>query len=96
MQDILLDDSGDLATTNDFVAGQSDLQHAQLLLATSEGDWKSAPETGVGLRRYAGAPLSQNNMLATIKSEFALDGLTVQVTQSGQTIDIALTLNSNA
>lgn len=56
--DLLLDDSGDLAISaaGDLLAGESDQQHVELLLRTSQGEWRQSPLVGIGLVRYLLAP----------------------------------------
>ena len=51
--DILLDGDLDLILENgDFLLGESDGQHAQLLLLSSEGDFTQFPKLGVGVTKY--------------------------------------------
>ena len=51
--DILLDADGDLLITdNDVTIGNSDNQHAQLILNTKKGDWTQYLNVGVGIMQY--------------------------------------------
>ncbi|MCB2379792.1 hypothetical protein LGH70_19505 [Hymenobacter sp. BT635] len=56
--DILLDESFDLAVSaqGDFVLGESEAQHVDLLLQSRQGDWRENPLVGVGIARYLKAP----------------------------------------
>lgn len=55
--DLLLDTDDDLLVERgDFVVGESDAQHLDLLLRTTQGDWRADPLVGVGLLRYLKAP----------------------------------------
>ena len=56
--DLLLTADYDLAFTEagDLAAGESDAQHLNLLLLTSQGEWRADPLVGVGLWRYQNAP----------------------------------------
>lgn len=56
--DLLLGPGYDLAFTDagDLALGESDGQHLNLLLLTSQGEWRADPLVGIGLRRYQSAP----------------------------------------
>ena len=91
MQDFSIADDNDLGVwLGDLAVGPSDLQHAGLLLATTPGDWKAAPEVGVGLRRFSGGPMNQGALLATLQSEFKADGLSIVTSVTGSTLTLAL------
>ncbi|MCX6232611.1 MAG: oxidase [Bacteroidetes bacterium] len=76
-QDILLDDSGDLACVDgDFVIGESTLQHQKLLLITQKGEWKENPKCGIGIENYLNDD-DTNDMLNEINDQFEKDGMHV-------------------
>lgn len=51
--DILLDADNDFhITDNDVTIGESDGQHARLIIDTQKGDWTQFPQTGVGIVQY--------------------------------------------
>lgn len=52
-QDILLDESYNMQTANgDFVAGDSDEQHVELLIVSNKAMFKQHPTAGAGLVRF--------------------------------------------
>lgn len=77
MLDILLNTDGDLQTAaGDFVTGNSDVQHQNLLLQTFKGEWKENPTIAVGAAGF----LKDENvhaLAAEIKQEFERDGMNV-------------------
>lgn len=77
MQDFLLDDNGDLKIENgDFVLGNSDVQHQELLLLMDKGELKENPTKTVGLIQYINE--SENNKLVfETRAVFEGDGMTV-------------------
>jgi hypothetical protein len=51
--DIILNDQGDLLIKDgDFVVGESDQQHVELLLSATKGSFLQYPTIGVGLANY--------------------------------------------
>ncbi|WP_372747053.1 oxidase [Lutibacter sp.] len=78
MQDILVDDSGNLRIENgDFVIGNSTLQHQQHIILAQKGEWKETPELGVGVE----TELNNENpreLLSKIRRNFEYDGMTVK------------------
>lgn len=77
MQDLLLDDGGDLSITNgDLVIGESTQQHQQLLLASAKGEFKENPTATVGIMNYLESE-NVGEMLGEIKRRFSDDGMTV-------------------
>lgn len=53
VNDILLDETGDLKIVNgDIVIGESTNQHQRLMLLASKGNFKQVPLIGVGLIDY--------------------------------------------
>lgn len=80
MTDFLLNDSDLLIINNDFVLGESTLQHQQLLLQSNKGDWKENPLAGVSVLSW----LKDDNeagLLSEIKQEFEKDGMKVNKLQ---------------
>lgn len=77
MQDFLLDDNGDLKIENeDFVLGNSDVQHQELLLLMDKGELKENPTKTVGLIQYINE--SENDKLVfETRAVFEVDGMTV-------------------
>ncbi len=77
-QDILLDETGDLAIKDgDFVIGESTIQHQQLLLASQKGEWKENPLVGVGIENYLNDDTT-NDMMNEISSQFEKDGMKIK------------------
>jgi hypothetical protein len=77
MQDLLLNDNGDLNIINgDLSIGESTLQHQRLLLTTTKGDWRENPLAGVGAVAYL-KDESPGELLSEIKKEFEKDGMQV-------------------
>jgi phage baseplate assembly protein W len=60
VNDILLDETGDLAVSadGDLAVGISDSQHIADVLESAPGNWKQHPLVGVELMRYVNAPLT--------------------------------------
>lgn len=78
MKDILLDENSDLDIINgDFVAGNSDGQNQELLLATDKGEWKENPTVGVGLFGFLNDEGPQE-LFREIREQFTADGMTVK------------------
>jgi hypothetical protein len=76
-QDILLDETGDLACVNgDFLTGESTVQHQHLLLISQKGEWKESPKTGVGIENFLNED-SNNDMMNEISDQFEKDGMKV-------------------
>ncbi|GGH78121.1 hypothetical protein HNQ91_003945 [Filimonas zeae] len=79
MTDLILDEFNDLLiseTTGDFVLGESDVQHQQLLLLCSKGAFKESPDTCVGAFKY----LESENpaaLLREVRLQFSADGMEV-------------------
>lgn len=77
--DLLLDDNYDLALTpdGDLAVGPSDSQHIDLLLCTSQGEWRAAALVGIGLRRYLLSPYGPQQAAALSRE------VSVQLAQDG-------------
>ena len=77
MQDILLDENGDLLIENgDLVIGFSDNQHQLDILTATKGEFKEHPEVGVGIHEM----LSDDAFTETIleaKKQLEYDGMSI-------------------
>jgi len=78
MTDFLLDDKNDLTIENgDFVIGDATLQHQNHILLAQKGEFKNAPEIGVGVL----TELNNENpraLLSQIRRNFEYDGMKVK------------------
>jgi protein involved in temperature-dependent protein secretion len=86
MKDILLNTELDLDIADgDLVVGESTVQHQQLLLVTSKGDWKENPLIGVGAAAFL-KDEDESGLLNMIRIEFQKDGMDVKAVniQSGE------------
>lgn len=79
INDILLDETGDLAVNlqGDLKVGDAELQHQQLLLVAQKGDYKQHPLAGVGAQDYLDDE-NQNAFIREIRKQFTADGMTVK------------------
>ena len=78
MKDLLLNDNHDLAIANgDLVVDDSDVQHQDLLLMTTKGEWKESPTIGVGVLGFL-KDEDAFGLLATVKAQFEMDGMRVR------------------
>jgi hypothetical protein len=74
-QDILLTTDYDLAISDgDFVIGESDNQHIELIIQTATGAWKQFPTLGVGIIRYSGSTGQINTLRREINVNLKADG----------------------
>lgn len=82
MNDILLDETGDLKIQNgDFVVGNSDIQDAILIVNAFTGDWKNSPTTGVGLGNYLGSSGQKSIIRQSIIQQLQREGfINIEVT----------------
>ena len=77
MQDILLNDTGDITVVNgDLKIGDATLQHQNLILKAQKGEFKEWPELGVGILTEL---LNENprELLQQIRKNFEYDGMKV-------------------
>lgn len=75
--DILLDENLDLSIVGgDFAVGESSAQHQTTLILSEKGEFKEVPMRGVGSKRYL-EDHSPDNLAREIRTEFSLDGMTV-------------------
>ncbi|MBS2100713.1 hypothetical protein [Carboxylicivirga linearis] len=83
-EDFLLNDDKEFATEDgDFITGESDDQHVELLLVLHKGELKENPTIGVGLSNFIGKQTtSKANMKREIKVGLQADNYKVK------TIDI--------
>lgn len=76
MKDIKIS-NGDIEFVNgDFAIIDSDLQHQQLIIQSSKGEWKESPEVGVGIIDYL-ADDRPEALLIEIKKQLQYDGVKV-------------------
>lgn len=76
MKDILLKDNDLAFQDGDLLVGDGTLQHKRHLLTTSPGELRQWVPVGVGIERFVFAESSEG-VLAAVKSQFELDGMTV-------------------
>ena len=75
-----MDTDGDLLiVAGDLVMGESTVQHQQLLLTTTKGEWKQNPKVGVGIDNFLNDD-STNDMMNEINYQFTQDGMKVNST----------------
>lgn len=75
VQDILLDDEGDLDIENgDFKVGESDQQHLMLIVNLVEGSLKQFPLQGVGINNYTASSGQGATLRRSIKVKAEADG----------------------
>jgi hypothetical protein len=84
-QDILLKSNGGFRIINgDFVLGESNEQHVELILETNPNEWKASPITGAGLVKTLGGNITG----------FAKRNVQVQLEADGYSLD-KITENEN-
>lgn len=77
MQDILVTEEGNLRIENgDFVIGDATLQHQQHIILAQKGEYKEAPEIGVGVLTEIHNE-NPRELLTKIRRNFEYDGMTV-------------------
>jgi hypothetical protein len=77
MQDFLLDINGDLAIdNNDFVVGESNNQHQELLLLIAKAELKEKPEATVGIEDFINET-EIDAMVFEVRKVFEADGMIV-------------------
>lgn len=75
VQDILLDDTGDLRIeSGDFVRGDSDPQHIVLLINCSPGSFKKHPTACVGISKYTSSVGQEATLRNDIDVKLKADG----------------------
>ena len=98
-QDILLDDLGDLTFSDgDFSLGESNEQHAILIVNTSPGSWKEYPIIGVGIGAFVSSSGQESTIKRRISVQMEKDGFTnidVSVVQDGNSYNYYLSANRN-
>jgi hypothetical protein len=90
MTDILIEEGGDvLLRGGDFASGTSDEQQVQLILASSQGEWKQYPELGVALYRAKNGRID-SFMERDIRVQLQADGFVLErlsTNEDGMSID---------
>ncbi len=78
MTDLLLNDTGDIAISNDdLLIWLSDQQQQERLLLTEKGDIKQFPMAGVGTLKFLESE-DEGNLLREISLQFSADGMNVK------------------
>ncbi|GGG33438.1 oxidase [Hymenobacter glacieicola] len=73
--DVLLNADYDLEIRGgDFVIGESTEQHQALLLYTNKGEWRQAPEVGIGIVEMLLDDASGVGIASEIQQQLELDG----------------------
>lgn len=78
MNDILLDNNLDLAIEGgDFIIGDAEDQHQQLILVASQGSFRDSPLTGVNITQYIKTGFTQiqiDQLKQKCRLQFQYDG----------------------
>lgn len=78
MKDLFLNSGHELEIVNgDFAVDVSDVQHQDMLLMTTKGEWKESPTLGVGALGFL-KDEDAFGLLATVKAQFETDGMSVR------------------
>jgi hypothetical protein len=78
MNDLLLDENGDLSIVNgEFAIGFSDNQHQEHILLAHKGEFKEFPEIGVGIHAMLDDD-DYTDMLIEIKKNLEYDGMKIK------------------
>lgn len=87
--DILMDDTGDVACVNgDFVIGDATLQHQDDLIREAKGGYMENPMVGVGIINYMNSP-NLASAFREIRKQFSADGMVIKsLDQSENGIEI--------
>ena len=98
-KDILLDDYGDITFENgDFNVGESNEQHAILIVNTSPGSWRQFPIVGVGIGAFVGSSGQESTIKRRINVQMEKDGYTnidVSVVGDGNSYNYYLSATTN-
>ncbi len=74
--DLLLDDDDDLLVQQgDLVLGDSLQQEVDLVVRTSQGDWRNSPLTGFGVGRRTRAVVQREAFASELTAQLELDGM---------------------
>ena len=99
VQDILLNDSDDLSIVDgDFNVGESNEQHAILIVNTAPGSWKQFPVVGVGIGAFIGSSGQTATIKRRINVQMEKDGYTnvqVSIVEDGNSFNYYLSANRN-
>lgn len=94
MNDIILDEDLDLAVSaGDFVIGDSEEQHQQLILIASQGSFRESPLTGVNIAQYIKTGFTQaqiDKLRQKIRLQLQYDGYQRSVVKINSFDDIQL------
>lgn len=94
MQDILLDNNLDLDIFNgDFVVGDGDEQHQEIILIASPGSFRESPLTGVNIMQYIKTGFTQaqiDELRQKIRIQLQYDGYVRSIVQINSFEDIQI------
>lgn len=78
--DILFDETGEdlLFVNGDLVIGESTEQHINDLMRGYKGDFRFAPQLGVGINTLLLDEIDEQEVKRLVRSELQRDGLTVE------------------
>ncbi|CAA0144715.1 conserved hypothetical protein [Tenacibaculum maritimum] len=77
MNDLLLDENGDLAIENgDFVVGKSDQQNVEAVVLSQKGEYKEFPLVGFGAINYLKSNVSKVEFKRDLKIQLEYNGFT--------------------
>ena len=83
LNDILTTSEGDaLVSGGDFTAGNSEMQHQQLLLMCNKGEFKQHPDRCVGAMNYVEGS-DTGDISREILTQFTQDGMKVSKISAG-------------
>lgn len=77
MNDILQQEGGDLALTDDLTMGEATRQHVRDLLLASPGDYKEVPTVGVDAASFL-RDVDAADFLRTVRIQCEQDGMRVE------------------
>jgi hypothetical protein len=88
MKGILLNNDLDLAVKNGtLLFGETTAQNQKILLLSNKGEFKTTPMRGVGIGRYL-ENSEANELAREIRTEFVIDGMTVNSIQIGSDLEL--------
>lgn len=79
VSDLLLNEDNDLDIQGgDFVVGESTQQHQQLILMANPGDFRAAPQVGVGIQQLILDDAPTAAIVSEIQAQMEADGMQVE------------------
>lgn len=74
MKDILLDKDNNIKILNgDFDVGESEMQEVELILQSTQGEWKTNPILGPNLYQYIKSKVSKTEIDSQVRIHLAMD-----------------------